>query len=56
MPSLPCTPNAGLEWQAGNLRRQSRDLVEVCPLEGLVGLYDKNYGGVLILQQADSRI
>jgi hypothetical protein len=28
--------NAALEWQAGNLEWRSRELMEACPLEGLV--------------------
>ena len=30
-------PNAALEWQAGSLRWRSREMIEACPLEGLVG-------------------
>ena len=33
---VTCRANAALEWQAGSLGWRSRELVEACPLEGLV--------------------
>ncbi len=32
------TPNAAPEWQADSLRWRSREIMEACPLEGLVRL------------------